>query len=46
MSGSGSCNTLGIFRLAPQKPEASADRIKRLTVELYCERMEWAYKGG
>jgi len=37
---------LGIFRLAPQKPEASADRIKRLTVELYCERMEWAYKGG
>ena len=37
---------LGIFRLAPEKTEASADRIKRLTVELYCERMEWAYTGG
>lgn len=37
---------LGIFRLAPEKPGASSDRIKRLTVELYCERMEWVYKGG
>ncbi len=37
---------LGVFRLAPEKTEASAGRIKRLTIELYCERMEWAYKGG
>jgi len=37
---------LGIFRLAPEKSESSADRIRRLPAELYCERMELVYKGG
>jgi hypothetical protein len=30
----------GIFRLAPAKAAANTDAIKRLTAELYCERME------
>lgn len=32
----------GIFRLAPAKAEANVDAIKRVTAELYCERMELA----
>lgn len=34
---------LGICRLQPEKTEASADTIRRLTVELYVERMEFEY---
>jgi hypothetical protein len=30
----------GIFRLAPAKAAVNTDAIKRLTAELYCERME------
>jgi tail tube protein gp19 len=32
----------GIFRLADDGMEANSDKIKRLTAELYCERMEFA----
>jgi hypothetical protein len=32
---------LGIYRLAPAKPAAGAAAIRRLTAELYCERMEF-----
>lgn len=31
---------LGIFRIASDKSEASKDQIKRVTADLYCERME------
>ena len=31
---------LGIHRLVADKAEANADQIKRVTAELYCERME------
>jgi phage tail-like protein len=34
---------LGIFKLSPEKSEANADQIKRVTAELYCERMELTY---
>jgi hypothetical protein len=30
---------LGIFGFAPQKPEANADAIRRVKVEMYCEQM-------
>jgi hypothetical protein len=36
---------LGIFRLAPSRAEANADQIKRVSAELYCERMEFQLKG-
>jgi hypothetical protein len=36
----------GIFRFAPDKVEAGADRIRRLTADLYCERMELDAKGS
>lgn len=35
---------LGIFKLAPDKPEANSDGIKRVTIELYCELMEVNFK--
>jgi hypothetical protein len=31
---------LGIFRIASDKAEASKEQIKRVTADLYCERME------
>jgi len=34
---------LGIFKLAADKSEANADQIKRVSAELYCERMEFNY---
>jgi phage tail-like protein len=34
---------LGIFKLSADKSEANADQIKRVTGELYCERMEFVY---
>ncbi|MGH2764414.1 MAG: hypothetical protein ACRDKA_00635, partial [Actinomycetota bacterium] len=34
---------LGIFRIAPDKFEATKDQIKRVTADLYCERMEFHY---
>jgi len=36
---------LGIFRLAPEKPEPQPDRVKKLIAELYCERMQFVYLG-
>jgi T4-like virus tail tube protein gp19 len=33
---------LGIYRLAREKTEASADTVARVVAELYCERMELA----
>jgi len=39
-------NHLGIFRLAPEKPEPQPDNISRLVAELYCERMEFVYPGS
>jgi phage tail-like protein len=34
---------LGIFRLQPDKAEANADQVKRVTAEMYVERMEFLY---
>jgi T4-like virus tail tube protein gp19 len=34
---------LGIFRIAPEKSEATKDQLKRVTADLYCERMELEY---
>jgi hypothetical protein len=34
---------LGIFRLAPEKPQPGAGQIRRIIAELYCERMEFNY---
>jgi phage tail-like protein len=34
---------LGIFKLADDKAEANNDTIKRVSAELYCERMEFGY---
>ena len=31
---------LGIFRIASDKAEATKDQVKRVTADLYCERME------
>jgi phage tail-like protein len=31
---------VGIFALAPDKPDASADTVATVTAQLYCERME------
>jgi len=36
-------HNLGIFKLERDKQQANADQIKRVTAELYCERMEFAY---
>lgn len=36
---------LGIFKLTTDKAEANADAIKRMTAELYCEKMELVPKG-
>jgi hypothetical protein len=35
---------MGIFRFQPDKTQANTDQIKRLTVELYVERMKFNYK--
>ncbi len=37
---------LGIFNIASDKSEANSDQIKRITAELYCERMEFRLGGG
>ena len=37
-------NNMGIFRIQPDKIQANADQIKRLTVELYVESMTFNYK--
>jgi hypothetical protein len=37
---------LGIFNITSDKSEANSDQIKRITVELYCERMEFRLGGG
>jgi len=34
---------LGIFRMASDKSEATKDQIKRVTADLYCERMEFEF---
>ncbi len=34
-------SNLGIFKLGPEKSEAHGEQIKRMTAELYCERMEF-----
>ena len=34
---------LGIFKLAPEKGEANSDQIKRVTAEMYCERMTFSF---
>ena len=36
---------LGIFRIASDKAEATKDQIKRVTADLYCERMEIQFPG-
>jgi hypothetical protein len=37
---------LGIFRIASDKAEATKDQIKRVTADLYCERMELQFPTG
>ena len=37
---------LGIFKIGGDKAEANADAIKRITAELYCERMELQIGSG
>jgi hypothetical protein len=37
---------LGIFKITTDKSEANADQIKRVSGELYCERMELKYGKG
>jgi len=34
---------LGIFRLRPERVEGGAEAVRRVTAELYCERMEFHY---
>jgi len=36
---------LGIFKLADDTSDASAAAVKRLTADLYCERMEFQHEG-
>ncbi len=36
---------LGIFRVAEEKTESSSDQIRRIKVELYCERLEFKLPG-
>jgi hypothetical protein len=37
---------LGIFRLATTKSDANDDQIRRVTAQLYCERMEFQIKAA
>jgi len=37
---------LGIFKISTDKAEAASDTIKRVKVELYCERLEFMYLAG
>lgn len=37
---------LGIFKLSTDKAESSSDTIRRVKVELYCERIEFTYLAG
>src|SRR5687767_3921125 len=39
-------SNIGICKLEPTKSEANADQIKRVSAELYCEKMEFIYKGA
>ncbi len=36
-------HNLGIYKLEREKAQVGADQIKRVTAELYCERMEFLY---
>lgn len=36
---------LGIFKIAPEKVEAAAETIRRVKVEMYCERIVAAFPG-
>jgi len=35
---------MGIYKITPDKSEANADSIKRVSAELYCERIELKYE--
>ena len=35
---------MGIYKIVPDKSEANDDKIKRVSAELYCERMELKYE--
>ena len=37
---------LGIYRLAYEEMEAGPDQVRRVSIELYCERMEFASPAG
>jgi hypothetical protein len=37
-----SLERLGIFRLTPEKVEAGSESIRRVKVEMYCQRMNFA----
>ncbi len=39
-------HNLGIFRLADEKHQANGDAIKRMSAELYCERIELSYNAA
>jgi phage tail-like protein len=37
---------LGIFKLSPEKCEASSDQVRRVKAEMYCEEMTFQYQTG
>jgi hypothetical protein len=37
---------LGIFRLSPDKPQPGNENIRRITAEMYCQSMDFAYGKG
>jgi len=37
---------LGIFRLSPDKAQAGNENIRRITAEMYCQSMDFAYGKG
>ena len=39
-------SNLGIFKISTDKAESNSDTIKRIKVELYCERIEFTYLAG
>jgi len=39
-------HNVGIVKLDSGKSEANADQVRRMVAELYCERMEFIYKGS
>ena len=39
-------HNLGVFKLTPEKVEAGNEQIRRLKAEMYCEKIDFAYKAA